>query len=76
MVLIYIYNGILLTIFRNTLESVLMRWMNLEPIIHSEVSQKEKNKYRILTHMVLISTISTKDGTNEPICRAAMKMQT
>ena len=53
-----------------------MRWMNLEPIIHSEVSQKEKNKYRILTHMVLISTISTKDGTNEPICRAAMKMQT
>ena len=28
---------------RNTLESVLMRWMNLEPIIHSEVSQKEKD---------------------------------
>ena len=33
---------------RNTFESVLMRWMNLEPIIHSEVSQKEKNKYQIL----------------------------
>ena len=32
----------------NTFESVLMRWMNLEPIIHSEVSQKEKNKYQIL----------------------------
>ena len=30
---------------RNTSESVLMRWMNLEPIIQSEVSQKEKNKY-------------------------------
>ena len=28
---------------RNTLESVLMRWMNLEPIIKSEVSQKEKD---------------------------------
>ena len=28
---------------RNTLESVLMRWMNLEPIIQSEVSQKEKD---------------------------------
>ena len=28
---------------RNTFESVLMRWMNLEPIIQSEVSQKEKN---------------------------------
>ena len=36
---------------RNTFESVLMRWMNLEPIIQSEVSQKEKNEYRILTHM-------------------------
>ena len=28
-----------------------MRWMNPESIIHSEVSQKEKNKYRILTHI-------------------------
>jgi len=33
---------------RNTFESVLVRWMNLEPIIQSEVSQKEKNKYCIL----------------------------
>ena len=32
-------------------ESVLVRWMNLEPVIHSEVSQKEKNKYSVLTHM-------------------------
>ena len=35
---------------RNTFESVLMRWMNLEPIIQSEVSQKEKDKYHILMH--------------------------
>ena len=35
---------------RNTFESVLTRWMNLEPIIQSEVSQKEKDKY-ILTHI-------------------------
>ena len=35
---------------RNEFESVLIRWMNLEPIIQSEVSQKEKNKYRILAH--------------------------
>ena len=35
---------------RNTFESVLMRWMNQEPIIQSEVSQKEKDKYCILTH--------------------------
>ena len=36
---------------RNTSESVMMRWMNLEPIIQSEVSQKEKDKYLILTHI-------------------------
>ena len=36
---------------RNTFESVLMRWMNLEPIIQSEVRQKEKNKCHILTHI-------------------------
>ena len=36
---------------RNALESVLMRGMNLEPIIQSEVSQKEKDKYHILTHI-------------------------
>ena len=36
---------------RNAFESVLMRQMNLESIIQSEVSQKEKDKYRILTHI-------------------------
>ena len=36
---------------RNAFESVLMRWVNLEPIIQSEVSQKEKDKYHILTHI-------------------------
>jgi len=36
---------------RNTFESVLMRWMNLELIKQSEVSQKEKNKYYILMHI-------------------------
>ena len=35
---------------RNTFESVLMRWMNLESIKQSEVSQKEKDKYSIQTH--------------------------
>ena len=35
---------------RNTLESVLMRWMNLESIIQSEVSLEEKFKYHILMH--------------------------
>ena len=37
---------------RNAFESVLMRWMNLEPIIQSEVSQKEKHKYHILRHIM------------------------
>ena len=36
---------------RNTFDSVLIRWMNLEPIIQSKVSQKEKDKYFILMHM-------------------------
>ena len=38
----------------NTFESVLMRWMNLEPIMLSKVSQKEKDKYHILTHIYRI----------------------
>ena len=42
--------------------------MNLEPIIQSEVSQKEKNKYHILTHIYGIS----KNGSEEFIYRAAM----
>ena len=41
-------------VIRNTFESVLMRWMNLEPIIQSEVSQKEKGKYHILKHIYRI----------------------
>ena len=36
---------------KNTFESVLMRWMKLELIIQSEVSQKEKQQYSILTHI-------------------------
>ena len=39
---------------RNTFESVLKRLMNLEPIIQSEVSQKEKDKHRILMHIYIV----------------------
>ena len=39
---------------RSTFESVLVRWMNLKPIIESEVRQKEKDKYHILTHIYKI----------------------
>ena len=50
---VYIHNGIYSAIKRNAFESVLMRWMNLGPIIQSEVSQKEKDKYHILTHIYI-----------------------
>ena len=36
---------------KNSIESILMRWMKLEPIIQSEVSQKDKDHYSILTHI-------------------------
>ena len=39
---------------RNIFESVLMRWMNLKPIIKSEVRQKEKDKYHLLMHIYRI----------------------
>ena len=42
------------TIKQNAFESVLMRWMKLEPIIQSEVSQKEKHQYSILMHIYRI----------------------
>ena len=57
---------------RSVFESVLVRWMNLEPIIQSEVSQKKKDKYCILT---LIPGI-LKNCTEEFIYRAAMEKQT
>ena len=48
----YMYTmGYYSAIKKNTFESVLMRWMKLEPIIQSEVSQKEKHQYSILTHI-------------------------
>ena len=57
---------------RNNFESVLTKWMNVEPIIQSEISQKEKDKYCILTHIYGI----LKNGTEEFIYRAAVEKQT
>ena len=48
-----------------------MRWMKLEPIIQSEVSQKEKHQYSILTHIYGIE----KDGNNNPVCETAKETQ-
>ena len=52
--IIYLCSQITFTlkmIKKNSFESVLMRWMKLEPIIQSEVSQKDKDHYNILTHI-------------------------
>ena len=56
---------------KNTFESVLMRWMKLEPIIQNEVSQKEKHQYSILMHIYEIK----KDGNDNPVCKTAKKTQ-
>ena len=55
----------------NAFESVLMRCMNLEPIVQSEVSQKEKHQYGILTHVYGIQ----KDSNDDPICEIAKETQ-
>ena len=56
---------------KNSLESVLMRWMKVEPIIQSEVSQKEKHQYSILTHIYGIQ----EDGNDDPVCKTGKKTQ-
>ena len=48
-----------------------MRWMKLQPIIQSEVSQQEKYQYSILTHIYGIG----KGGTSDPTYRAAKETQ-
>ena len=55
----------------NTFESVLMRWMKLELIIQSEVSQKEKPQYSLLTHIYGIQ----KDGNDNPVSKTARETQ-
>ena len=49
--MVHIHDEILLKYKKNICESVLMRWVKLEPTIQSEVSQKEKYQYSILTHI-------------------------
>ena len=56
---------------KNTFESVLMRWVKLEPIIQSEVSQKQNHQKSILTHIYGI----WKDGNDNPVCETAKETQ-
>ena len=55
---------------KNTFEAVL-RWMKLEPIIQSEVSQKEKHQYSILKHIYG----NYKDGNSNSVCETAKETQ-
>ena len=50
-VVVHVYNGILLSHKKNEIESFVETWMDLESVIQSEVSQKKKNKYCILTNI-------------------------
>ena len=56
---------------QNAFESVLMRWMKLEPIILSEVSQKQKHQYSILIHIYGIY----EDSNIDRICKTAKETQ-
>ena len=67
----YIYMEYYSAVKKNSFESVLMRWMKLEPIIQSEVSQKDKEHYSILTHIYGI----WKDGNDNSICKTGKETQ-
>ena len=58
---------------RNKIELFVVRWMDLDSVIQSEVSQKEKNKYLMLTH---IYGILKKNGSEEPRGGTGIKTQT
>ena len=66
----------------NESRSFVETWMNLESVIQHEVSQKEKNKYCILTHICIYlyqyphHMESRKNDTDEALCRAGIEMQT
>ena len=66
----------------NEIRSFVETWMNLESVIQHEVSQKEKNKYCILTHICIYlyqyphHMESRKNDTDEALCRAGIEMQT
>ena len=60
-VVICVHSGILVSYKKEVFESVLMWWVDLEPIIQSEVSQKGKDKYCILMNIYGIYNYGTND---------------
>ena len=67
----HIYNGILFSHKRNEIELFVVRWMDLESVIQSEVSLKEENKYHIISPICGI----WKNGRDELICKAEIESQ-
>ena len=65
----HIYNGILLSHKKNEIEFFIVRWMYLETVIQSEVSQKEKYYMISLIHGI------SKRGTNELIYKTEIELQ-
>ena len=57
---------------RNEIGSFVDTWMDVESATQNEVSQKEKNKHHVLMYIHGIE----KNGTDEPICKAGVEMQT
>ena len=72
---VHIHNGVLLSPKKNTFESALMRWMKLEAIIQSEVSQNETHQYSVqlssvqsISHVRLLTTpLSGLKGVKPPV---------
>ena len=62
--MVYIHNGILLGHKKNDIMPFAATWMELETLILSEISQKEKDKYHMISHIW-----NLKCGTNEPFHR-------
>ena len=56
---------------RNEIRSFVETWIDLETVIQSELSQKVKNNYHLLTHIHGIK----KNGTGEPVCKAEIETQ-
>ena len=70
----HIYNGILLSHKKNEIELFVVRWMDLEFGIQGDISQEEKNKYHMLTHLYGIKR--KKKVSEEPRGRKGIKTQT
>ena len=69
----HIYNGILFSHKRNEIELFVVRWMDLESVIQSDVSQKEKNKYPYANTYIWNLK---KKGYEKPRDRTGIKTQT